>query len=445
MDQTAPIPAHLPDRLTIAVWLWNWAIERRSDEGFESLEAAFKELVERGFNTVRVDALGSWALDPDGNRRGDVLVGNAMEPGYCNRSGSFTADGGFTIDAYEELMDLFRLAEEYDVYVALTTWEYQSGHSIGFLADREVRNEILGVPEKDRPTYLAQQWDYVLNELERNGFKDRIAYVELHNEVRTINHNATPWEMKPKLEEGIAFLHERHPDILVTSDHVVDGTSTKDEAGGGFDWNTADEFMETIPENTQVLDHHLYSASAGGVQGEFFERVGVHIGSESDEEMRRLEPENELFQWLLEPDCPSWTEFSTHFTDEWFEQWHPIFYLFENMDVQRYDAWMLRNYPSCEDRMRGFWKNYIQALSAEARQRGIPLVVDEGYLLYPPTHSAFETSAVVKENFEFIVEQMLGADYWGIMISTYTYPGHALWEDEAPWLAEINDRILSDG
>jgi hypothetical protein len=58
-------------------------------------------------------------------------------------------------------------------------------------------------------------------------------------------------------------------------------------------------------------------------------------------------------------------------------------------------------------------------------------------------HSTFETSAAGKSNFDFIVDQMLEAGYWGIMISTYTFPGQPLWEQEGEWLRKTHDRILA--
>jgi hypothetical protein len=57
-------------------------------------------------------------------------------------------------------------------------------------------------------------------------------------------------------------------------------------------------------------------------------------------------------------------------------------------------------------------------------------------------HSAFEPSTVGRNNLEFITDQMREAGYWGVMISTYAFPGQPLWEEEAAWLKKTNDRIL---
>lgn len=425
------VPEHLPKRLTIACWLWNWATDRQPGEGFSEIEKALDELVDRKFNTIRIDGLWSWAFDLKGNPRGEVEVGNMIEPGYCKYS--FNNRGGFRVNVLDELIRLLHLAKERDIYVALTSWEFQPGHSIGFLADPALRSEILNMPAKERFTYLARQADRLLQEIKRHGLEDRIAYLEIHNEVNYSAGRDFPGGMpaiKEAVEKCLTYLQERHADILFTDDYQVD--VPEDYI---FDYNNAIKFTEKFAANVQVLDHHLYNPT---LQYALFRKAGIREGGA----MEQVEKENEFFKWLIRPGSPSWKEFSQHFTCDWFKNWQPLVYLFENMDVDKYDYWMFRHYPQHEERMRTFWKNYIQLLSHFACQRGVPIVCDEGYIFLPPIHSNFETSAIGKSSFDFIVDNMLEAGYWGIMISTYTQPGQPLWENEAEWLKETNKRIL---
>ena len=92
--------------------------------------------------------------------------------------------------------------------------------------------------------------------------------------------------------------------------------------------------------------------------------------------------------------------------------------------------------------MRGFWSSGIAMLAAHARERTLPLVCDEGYICWPPTHSEFEASAVGRANFDFIIDHMLEAGYWGYMVSTYAFPTQPLWEQQADWLKKTHERIL---
>jgi hypothetical protein len=50
------IPPHLPKRLTISFWLWNYFYGSNEGDVFHDLERRFVELKERGFNCIRVDA-----------------------------------------------------------------------------------------------------------------------------------------------------------------------------------------------------------------------------------------------------------------------------------------------------------------------------------------------------------------------------------------------------
>ena len=100
----AALPEHLPRRLAIASWLWFWATDRQPGEGFNDLEAAFDALVERGFNAIRIDALWSWAFDRDGKPRGEVEVGNVVEPGYCDYCPGLTTKGGGRVNVLDRII-----------------------------------------------------------------------------------------------------------------------------------------------------------------------------------------------------------------------------------------------------------------------------------------------------------------------------------------------------
>jgi hypothetical protein len=76
----ATIPEHLPRRLTISFRFGFLASDIEPGEGFADLERAFRDLVVRGFSTVRVDGLWSWRFTPEGKPRGPVEVGNVARP-----------------------------------------------------------------------------------------------------------------------------------------------------------------------------------------------------------------------------------------------------------------------------------------------------------------------------------------------------------------------------
>src|SRR5690625_5949436 len=52
-----PLPAHLPERLTITLWDFSWYVRTGPGEPFEDLDAAFAAARERGYNTIRICAM----------------------------------------------------------------------------------------------------------------------------------------------------------------------------------------------------------------------------------------------------------------------------------------------------------------------------------------------------------------------------------------------------
>lgn len=433
------LPAHLPKRLTISFWFGYWATDIAPGERFADLEVAVQELVARGFNTIRLDGLWSWCFTPEGKRRGPVEIGPVADPGYCDFGAGTGARGGVWVEALDQLLRLLELCRKYDVFVALTSWEYQPGHTLGFLADPGIRGEILGIPVADRFPYTGQQIDRLLQVIKAEGFADRLAYVEFHNEIDYSIGRGLPGgrpALRAAVEEQIAFLRERHPDLLITDDYSLPCPES------GFDYDVTAAFLAGLAGNAQLLDHHLYAWSAG-VQVAFFRELGLGIGSgDLDELVPRLERENALYRWLMRPDAIPWEQYKTHYHCDWFQQWWAPLCLYQNMDVQRWDYWLFTHYPQYEERMRGFWRNAIMAMAGHARERNLPLVCDEGYICWPPTNSEFEPSAVGRANFEYIMDHMLEAGYWGYMVSTYAFPGQPLWDQQGDWLRRLHERIL---
>jgi hypothetical protein len=437
---TGYIPDYLPKRLTIASWLWNWLTHTsEADEPFYDLEKCFRELVERGFNSIRIDALPGWIYDSNGNKRGPVQIGNVAEPGFVTNCPNFDFKGGKYVDVLEELLRLFGLAEKYDIYVILTSWQHQAGHSTTLLADTSLKHEINSIAPESRLRNLALHYERLIEELRKHHFEKRLAFVEIHNEINLIQLGDSIQKTKALLEESLAYLQKRYPSILFSGDYTMDYS-------GDFDFNKSNLFINQLPSNTQVMDIHLY---APRIWQDLLKEAGIidsiPQSDTTDESLaglfNNLEKTNPFFTWLLRPDKLSWSEFSSHFTAE--SRWRKVIYMFENLNANHYDYWMFANFHKYEGEMKNFWKNNIQLFGYYGQKKNLPVVCDEGYILYPPTNSYFEVSPVGKHIFEFIVDEMISANYWGIMISTYTSPGQPLWEHEVGWVKEINNKIVN--
>lgn len=174
------IPAHLPKRLAISSWIWSWVSFALPEEPYGDLEKCVAGLKERGFNAVRVDAGLNWCFRPDGSPRGEMAFG----PWAAGASGNLSTvnhKGGGRHDVLKRVVRLMELAKQYDVYVILTSWEYQD--STWTVADEKIRAEVYGIPERDRLRHLARQHERLLKVLKEKGLEKHVAFVEVHNEI----------------------------------------------------------------------------------------------------------------------------------------------------------------------------------------------------------------------------------------------------------------------
>lgn len=435
MDHGAAIPAHLPNRLAIAFWIWNWATHIQPGETFHDLERQFVGLKERGFNAVRIEAFPSTIFSDDGKIRAEVEFANVVEANFGLNCPSFDFRGGHRINLLERLLLFFRLAGKHGIFVALSSWEYQPGHSAELLADPSLRNGIQSLAKRvdERARVLTCKWEMLLTILKQEDLLKQIAYVEIHNEWTEVD--------KQPAEEALAYLTARFPELLFCMDCSLRATSD-----GRFDFNRISSTVEEmVARNTQVFDFHLYSP---WIQDELFKLIGLHqaqgkgkSAEEIDRTMEELEKSGSFLRGLMRSDYLPWREFKRHLRYDTF--WKFYMHLYHNLNPDRWDQWMFANYPRYEERMRTFFKNMIQYCGHIARRRGIPAVCDEGYIFYPPVNSQFEPSAVGRGMFEHIVSAMLENDFWGIMISTYACPGQPLWETRADWLLEVNRQITA--
>jgi hypothetical protein len=301
-----------------------------------------------------------------------------------------------------------------DFYVILTSWEYQD--SSWLVADPALRAEVMAVPPAERFMHLARLHDRLLTMIEGEDLHERIAFVEVHNEPEYSEF--PPGAEGARLHaEAIAYLRERHPDLLITGDF-----SSHDPA--------------IVPENSQLYDQHMYS----GVEWAFeFYRQTVDHPDFDPEHPRRLP----LVDWLLRPDFTPWDEYMVPAQNVRAE-WRPRHWLYDNLDNDRYDYWWFLHFAEWEPKIRAEAKRLYEADCAEAQRRGVPQVMDEGGIFYPPLGSRFEESAAGRLYFEYMGELAGEHGYWGWMPTTYCGPEQPIWTENPAWLKKVNGRFLGE-
>ena len=127
------------------------------------------------------------------------------------------------------------------------------------------------------------------------------------------------------------------------------------------------------------------------------------------------------------------------------KDWWSIAWLYANLDNAKFDRWCVEHYPEYRQRIKNLIETRFQAALSFARARNLPLVVDEGFILYPPLHSRFVATAEGREGEEFGVNAAIATGHWGIMLSGYFRPNTPVWKDDGQfrWARSVNARILA--
>ncbi|MFH1567430.1 MAG: hypothetical protein ABIL09_05460, partial [Gemmatimonadota bacterium] len=347
----------------------------------------------------------------DGRPRGPVSFGPWIAGHGWNFS-SVNARGGGRLDVLERLLHLFELARRHGVWVILTSWEYQD--SSWFVADPRVRAEVYAVPEGRRLMHLAQHHDRLLGILKSRGLAESVAFVEVHNEPEYSEFPRGP-EAKRLHQEAVALLRARHPDVLVSGDF-----SSHDYA--------------IVPDNVQVFDQHVYAGAAWYFQ-ELYGRTVLDPAFDP-RHPRALGPLRKVLRDELVP----WDEFMKPAANVR-PFWRPIMWLFENLDNDRWDAWVAERFAPWKDRIWSEARQRFDEDAQEAGRRGLPLVFDEGGYFYPPRLSRFEVSPTGLSLLEYLADLAVERGYWGFMPGTYCGPEHLIWTEDPAWLRRVNGRF----
>lgn len=145
--------------LAITMWDFSWLERRWPGAGYENWDVALDELVERGYNAVRIDAYPhlvargphrEWTLKPNWNTQ------DWGSPDY-NR-----------VVVLPALLEFIGKCRRRHIKVGLSSWYREDVDN--------TRMKISG------PHMMAQEWADTIGHIERAGLLDAILYVDLCNE-----------------------------------------------------------------------------------------------------------------------------------------------------------------------------------------------------------------------------------------------------------------------
>jgi hypothetical protein len=415
---TGSIPEHLPARLTISLWDFSWYTRAEPDGPYADLDSVCAELVALGYNTIRICAaplllFGSLGLDHLASHLEIEGLGTRPDGGYFGQGTRwYDSPGGYTINLHERLMELFDAAAKHGLVIILASWEYQQSPS--FARSEEWFRAIDEVPLKDRYALLTRAWGKLIDALSTAGHRQRIALVELHNEV--------DFSILPALQNGgakaVLQLRKLHPDLLITASYGKPPHLT----------------MHELPEGLSAAQFHVYSY---GVLDALQKQIDIRSENSADF------PNAELTA-LLRPGAPTLAEYgraaewkyaATVITDQ-------MLYGYDWIDADAWDTWLYNEYGSYREVMHREIESRVIAVAGWARWQQVPAIIGEGWIGYTPLHGSFEEGPVGRELAEHGIKTALKHGVWGMVLGSNAAPHHPFWANKA-WQQHTNNLILT--
>lgn len=269
--------------------------------------------------------------------------------------------------------------------------------------------------------YLAEQHDRLLTILKAKGLAEHVAFVEIHNEPE---YSDLPQgaEGKRLHQEAIAFLRARHPDMLVSADF-------------------ASHNYAIVPDNAQVFDQHIYAGAGWHLNGLYGRTVAskeVDLRNPRGfEPLRRVLKDNifPLADYMAAAVKVGREDLAAS------DGWRRMLWLWENLDVVKWDAWVAESFPQWKEKIWANAENIFAKDAQEGKRRGLPLVLDEGGYFCPPPQSRWELTPDGLALLELFTDLAIRYDYWGFMPGTYCGPEHLIWHDNPAWLRQTNERF----
>lgn len=154
-----------PRRVINAMWDFSWMLSHYEGGPFEDFDKVTDELLERGFNTVRIDCF-PWIV---GHLKSDDEA--ITIPGNPNWTWGYS-DIDRKHRPLEELLEFAGILKKKGIYLILSSWgvecpEYTSPGKVDYREDEAI---------------FRHGWEKILNALAGIGFQDNILYVDLDQE-----------------------------------------------------------------------------------------------------------------------------------------------------------------------------------------------------------------------------------------------------------------------
>ena len=399
-----------PDILTITLWDFSWYTRTGPGQAFEDLDRAFAEAVSRGYNTVRVCAM-PFLLFGSGLPT-DELAFQGLGGEYAQRTRWYDLAPSRGVNGRQHLVALFEAARRHDCYVILSSWEYQQSSSMS--ADRRWWDALRAIAPPERTTALANSLASLVDFLDQRGLADRIAFVELHNEVQAgYLTDVVPEGVDPviglqeTLERGIDVFKARRDDQLIAVNYA--GVPVGQ--------------LSAVPRNAEVVVFHPY---VYGVLDEMSEVFGFRDESQPF-------PQALVDEQLLRAGAPALNQWAPPAEDAWRLEatvvGPRVVYVHDWCDPAQWDRWLYDRYAAHAAAMESKLSTWIDAARDLAEDRQLSLVFGEGWVGYTPLLGTFEEGPIGSAICRRAARMAGAAGAWGSVVCSNAAPHHPMWAD----------------
>jgi hypothetical protein len=236
--------SRLKQNTAIAMWDFSWILRHHRYGEFENWDAALEGLAERGYDSIRMDAMPQFvAADTDGSIQEEFravkedwlpsLWGNDMTMSFRPR---------------EALLEFLPLCRKYSIKVGLATW---------FLKHNTQRTGIF-VEEGG----LLRAWKETIDFLDKNGLlDDNIMYVDLLNEYPDVH--GFDW-LKNEMNRRTDMKEVFYNDFLNTLINDMRRAYPQfDYFASLHTWS----YKNVIKTNFDAIDNHIWFQHEGSIPG----------------------------------------------------------------------------------------------------------------------------------------------------------------------------------
>ena len=388
-DYKAPLRDQLtPRRLTIAMWDFAYLLRRNTGEGYEDWDERLDELVDRGYNTVRIDAFPDLILASQ-NGHEAFSFPSLNRPWFMWDNNAPT-----TVRPAEQVPQFVGKAAKHGLKVILSTWWW--GGKINIWARS--------------PQEITEAWKATLRLMDREGLADDILYVDITNEAHLPLSDLEPesegWA--PGEPRRWTLTEAKRRWIGKTCDGILSSLQAEFphyRSTMSFTGGNPDEVGRLCLQHADVLEYHLFTEDPRFL-------VRTRFNEELSPAIRALPP-------YADYDEKAFTEMCRQFT-------------------RRADTTMALVGPMMAKWM---WQK-IQRIMEVGEQWCVPVTNTESGAQWFMTEHAGQGWGWFRQWCEALVEMSGEAGFWGTTTCNCAGPQFTqLWADKQ-WHRELNQRFL---